>query len=154
MSDTLISVGNLYTSDLVDHQLDQTERYSALRDAIARNARDLARKTSDMLRGRPIVQGDEVEELKAIKDVFFPVKRGEMLGIIGRNGAVKTARLEIVSRVTEPINGRVASLPKISTSFYPELTGRENELPLFSATQRRDAATCSHARRGSKKGGD
>jgi ABC-type polysaccharide/polyol phosphate transport system ATPase subunit len=95
-----------------------------------------------------------VEELKAIKYVSFPVKRGETLGIIGRDGAGETARLKILSPITEPPKGIVDSLLKVGTGIYPELTGRENELPLFSATQCRDAATCSHARRWSKKGGD
>ena len=90
MSDIVIAVENLSKSYLVGHQASQRERYTALRDVIAREARNFARKGLDFVRGRQIVQGDEVEEFWALRDVSFEVKRGEVLGIIGRNGAGKS----------------------------------------------------------------
>jgi lipopolysaccharide transport system ATP-binding protein len=72
------------------------------------------------------------EDLWAVKDVSFDVKDGQAVGIIGRNGAGKTTLLKLLSRITEPTEGRavlrgtVGSLLEVGTGFHPELTGREN----------------------------
>jgi lipopolysaccharide transport system ATP-binding protein len=68
----------------------------------------------------------------ALKDINLEIKKGDIVGVIGKNGAGKSTLLKILSRVTTPttgsidLYGRVASLLEVGTGFHPELTGREN----------------------------
>lgn len=116
MSDVVIRAEGLGKKYLIGHQSAECERYTALRDVIGRQVKGLARSARDMVKCRQIITADEVEEFWALKDVSFEIKRGEVVGIIGRNGAGKSKLLKILSRITEltegrvEIKGRVASL--------------------------------------------
>ncbi len=100
-------------------------RYGSLREALVEGVkRPFRRLRGEVATPKP--------RLWALKDIDLTVERGQAVGIIGRNGAGKSTLLKILSRITEPtqgrvvIRGRVASLLEVGTGFHAELSGREN----------------------------
>ena len=115
-SDVAISINGLSKAYTISHN---DVKRATFREAVMHRLRNPMRRVSE-------------ETFWALRDVSFDVKKGEVVGIIGRNGAGKSTLLKILSRIAEPtagrieLYGRVGSLLEVGTGFHPELTGREN----------------------------
>ena len=135
VSDVIINVESLGKKYQISHEQQKGgARYTALRDVLTEKARGFRRmlfspqsKSPEDMAGR-----SKTEDFWALRGCTYKIKQGERVGIIGRNGAGKTTMLKLLSRITEPtegrihLKGRVASLLEVGTGFHPELTGKEN----------------------------
>ena len=96
-------------------------RANVLRERLAMAIRNVFTRTVDPSR-----------DFWALRDVTLSIKEGDVVGLIGRNGAGKSTFLKLLSHITEPtegeahLRGRVASLLEVGVGFHPELSGREN----------------------------
>jgi lipopolysaccharide transport system ATP-binding protein len=133
-TDTVITVENLSKVYRIYHQAHpgQMGRYKKFSDEIVNWAKKPLGHLMKIGRTDQPEAAPAFEDFQALKRVSFEVKKGEIIGVIGRNGAGKSTLLKVLSRITDPtegrvtIDGRVSSLLEVGTGFHPELTGREN----------------------------
>jgi ABC-type polysaccharide/polyol phosphate transport system ATPase subunit len=118
MSDVALRMEHVYK------KFRKGETYNSLRDL-------LPALTGKVLHGQEL-DPQARREFWALQDISFEVKRGEALGIIGRNGAGKSTALKILCRIMRPtkgqmiVNGRLSALIEVAAGFHPDLSGLEN----------------------------
>ena len=128
MTDCVIKVENLSKQ----YRIGAREGYKTFRETLVDAIKAPFSGLKGILNRKSAIANHQSELIWALKDVSFEVKQGEVVGIIGRNGAGKSTLLKILSRITEPtegrveLRGRVGSLLEVGTGFHPELTGHEN----------------------------
>ena len=118
MSETMLRI------DGVSKRFRKGELFDSLRDALPALVSRLV--------GRSSPGSKKQQEFWALRDISFSVGRGEVLGIIGHNGAGKSTILKLLSGLMKPtsgtidVNGSLSALIEVGAGFHPDLTGREN----------------------------
>jgi homopolymeric O-antigen transport system ATP-binding protein len=129
MSNIAIHIENLGKQ----YRIGRHQRNNTLRETLTDRIYAPFSRLSQLINGQSAIDFHQSNNtIWALKDVSLEVKRGEVVGLIGRNGAGKSTLLKILTRITEPtegyaeIHGRIGSLLEVGTGFHSELTGREN----------------------------
>ena len=121
MNDAVIQVEGLGKKYLLHHQ-QEGRRYTALRDVIAGKAKSFFQNRKPKTENRK-----SVEEFWALRDVSFEVKRGDVMGIIGRNGAGKSTLLKLLTGELLPDAGNIKLGTALEMALTDSLTGLYNQ---------------------------
>ncbi len=114
------------------HIPEQQQAYNTIRESVQRACLAPMRRLRYAMKHGSQNGGADTKAIWALRDVSFSVRRGEVLGVIGRNGSGKSTLLKVLSRITAPttgharVIGRIGSLLEVGTGFHLELSGRDN----------------------------